>query len=94
VKAGERAEGVGGRGGGRVATGRARGARVGDVRPRGGRRLPRRHDVASAHARGRAEAGADAGASASAEQAGPASALGPERRRRPDMAEKVIFFSK
>jgi hypothetical protein len=56
VKAGERAEEVGGRGGGRVATRRARGARVGDVRPRGGRRLPRRHGVASARARGRRQA--------------------------------------
>jgi hypothetical protein len=31
---------------------------------------------------------------ADAKQAGPASALGPERRRRPDKAKKMIFFSK
>jgi hypothetical protein len=92
VKAGERAEGVGGHGGGRVATGRARGARVGGERPRGGRRLPLRHDVARACACGRGRRGRERGRER--EQAGPASALGPERRRWPDKAEKVIFFSK
>jgi hypothetical protein len=40
------------------------------------------------------EAGMGVSAGTDTMQAGPASALGPEKRRRPDKVEKVIFFSK